>query len=216
MSLVLSFLEFSASFLSSFGKIRERWAVSPAFILLSSIFLSFLLALTNLFFVQIPAVLLSFILAYKVRVIKYILTVFSASSMFVLIPSVPYIALVITGMKEVDVLFPFFNLYLRSVSSSLIMTLGMEYLDWYGLVKGLNGLRVPRHIIYMFILFILITPELIRYIARLLSGRESRIVTENRGLLFRLLATSILDLLLYSSRKTWWLEKAARARTFIR
>lgn len=215
MNIACSFLYSSASFLSSFSKIREKWILNPALIVSFSIFLSFLLAFTNIIYIQVPIILFSFILAYKIKATKYVLTVFLFTSLFVIASSIPYIALLIIGKGNLKVLSPFLNLYLRSISSSLSMTLGMEYLGWYGLTKGLNRLRIPKHVTYLFILFILVIPELLRYLAKLLLSREARIISYDKRLLLVFLSISVLDLLLYSSKKIWWLERAVKARTFI-
>jgi len=102
----------------------------------------------------------------------------------------------------------------RVVAAAAIFTTFALMLGWRGMMKGLEGLRVPREITFSLTLSIIHIPLFLRELAKMLSAREARIV-KNMGVkqLWGTLATVIGDLLVKSHERMWRLEKAMRSRS---
>lgn len=104
---------------------------------------------------------------------------------------------------------------LRVVTSAAIFTSFASIIGWRGIIRGLEGLRIPRELTLLLNLLIIHIPLFLREASKMLSAREARIV---RRITFKevwkILATVVGDLLLRSREHAWRLEKAIRARSF--
>jgi len=103
----------------------------------------------------------------------------------------------------------------RVAAAGAIFTSFAFIMGWRGIVRGLEGLRIPRELGLLLNLSIIHIPLFLREAAKMLSARESRIVRKIRlKEVWGVLSTVVGDLLLRSYERTWTLEKAIRARTF--
>lgn len=104
---------------------------------------------------------------------------------------------------------------LRVVAAAAIFTSFTFVMGWRRIVRGLQGLRVPRELGVLLNLSIIHIPLFLREAIKMLSAREARIMRKIRSRdLWRLLSTVVGDLLLRSYERASILEKAIKARSF--
>ncbi len=103
----------------------------------------------------------------------------------------------------------------RVVSAASIFICFTLMMGWRGIIKGLEGLRVPKEITLLLNLSIIHIPLFIREVLKMLLAREARIM-KNVGFkgIWVILATIVGDVLIRSHERAWRLERGIRARTF--
>ncbi|MGQ9781757.1 MAG: energy-coupling factor transporter transmembrane component T family protein [Nitrososphaeria archaeon] len=104
---------------------------------------------------------------------------------------------------------------LRVLASTAILTSFTTVMGWRGIIRGLEGLRVPKEITSLFKISITNMPLIFRDTSRMLSAREARAI---RNLKFReswtVLSTVVGDILVRGFERASRLEKAVTARSF--
>ncbi|UCE29358.1 MAG: hypothetical protein JSV85_01085 [Candidatus Bathyarchaeota archaeon] len=130
------------------------------------------------------------------------------------------IAVLSLGLIELGVSFEGLNEMIafisRTTAAAAIFTSFASAMGWRRIVNGLEGLRMPGQFGLFLNLSIIHIPLFLRETAKMLSARESRIVRKIRiREVWRVLSTVVGDLLLRGYERSWRLEKAINARSFI-
>ncbi len=104
----------------------------------------------------------------------------------------------------------------RVTAAAAVFTSFAFILGWRRIIKGLEGLGVPREITFFLTLSIIHIPFFLREASKMLSAREARIIRNTRfKRIWGILATVIGDLLLKSHERAYRIEKAINARSFV-
>ncbi|MEM2961139.1 MAG: energy-coupling factor transporter transmembrane component T [Candidatus Bathyarchaeia archaeon] len=104
---------------------------------------------------------------------------------------------------------------LRAVAAASIFTSIIYLIGWKGMLRGLEGLHVPREIILLLVSSIVNIPILLREMAKMMLAREARVFNDTRLKdLWAILATVLGGLIVKSYEHAGRAEKAISARSF--
>lgn len=207
---------------------EARLSVNPSVALVSALILTGAVAFSRNFEFPVAMMILSLVLVILTRTpirpwIRITLLILAWVT-FVSVP-LPFItpgeSVINLSLSSIELRVTREGLYVmmafisRTVSAASIFTSFSLMMGWRGIIRGLEGIRVPREITLLLNLSIIHIPLTLREASKMLSARDARIMKEI-GLkdLWTMLATVVGDLLLRSYERAWRLEKAIRARSF--
>ena len=226
---VQRFLKGLAEIFDSLNIEREFPFSNPTIAIVSALILTTVAAFSYDFRLSVSILILSFMLITFTRspiisFAKIMLFVFLWTT-FVSIPTL-FIThgetLVHFSLNSFKLQISFEGLYTmitfiaRVVSAAAIFTSLTLLIGWRKIIRGLEGLRVPKEITLLLNLSIIHMPFLLREASKMLSAREARIV-KNAGLKdsWLMLATVVGDLFIRSYERALGLERAIRARSLV-
>ena len=104
---------------------------------------------------------------------------------------------------------------LRVVSAAAIFTSFAQIMGWRRIIRGLEGLRMPRELGLILNLSIIHIPIFLRETLKMLSARESRIMRKIRFRdIWGVLSMVVGDLILRIYERAWRINNAIEARSF--
>lgn len=101
----------------------------------------------------------------------------------------------------------------RVLAATAIFTSITSIISWRGVIRGLEGLKSPRDVIFLLNTSIVYIPLFLREVLRMISAREGRLLVKPslKGM-WKLMATVVGDLILRGYERAWRLDKAIKAR----
>ena len=101
----------------------------------------------------------------------------------------------------------------RVLAATAIFTSITSIIGWRGIIRGLDGLKIPKDITFLLGTSIIYIPLFLREALRMLSAREARLLVKpNSKGVWKLIATIAGDLILRGYERAWRIEKAIKAR----
>ncbi len=195
---------------------RDRTCVLTHYSTIPLLVMVFTVSLSNTIVTPILALVLVLALIAILRLLEHVdidFRVLVKPIVYVLalalIVSLPVILRLVN--VEVDEISVFI---LRVVSATTVFIVGVQLVGWLNIILGLRMLKIPSILLEHIYLTVKFIPIFLGEVLRMLVARDARVLAHSRrDSVWRLLASTVSDVIVRSTNRAWRLTLAFQARS---